>query len=384
MMLTAALVIAMSLTVAPTAAAHTASKSDGNDTKGPLDLASVSVEHTTDGGLVYTFKTLQRWIPRDLGQRSYLALLFDTDEDGDIDRCAFIYRPALELRGLLTDCARHEFGTPPVEKTGRRTAQIVLTPDSVGRTHRWGAISFYERDDPCNPSGCLDAVPNRGLMFHDLVAPTAAWVTSLGTPYSTFTLSSTTSVPVEFSFSDKDTKVKAWTVQQLVSGEWIDLATGAASGGGAVTDLPLEEGRSFYLRVAATDKQDNVGVSPTMLMNVPYDDDHAIASYSAGWSTASGAAYFQGGYHTTSTTGASMIFTFNGQAGINARIMGGPGNGTATVTDENGGTELVSETPSYPAGGPIVGYVWGSNGTHTLTVTVTSGTFIIDGLSFTP
>jgi hypothetical protein len=77
-----------------------------------------------------------------------------------------------------------------------------------------------------------------------------------------------------------------------------------------------------------------------------------------------------------------MTFTFTlGEFGGTLRILGGPADGTASVEvdGEHGGNAL--ETPSTPRSKYVYGQVWATPGTHTFTVTVASGTFVIDGIA---
>ena len=59
---------------------------------------------------------------------------------------------------------------------------------------------------------------------------------------------------------------------------------------------------------------------------------------------------------------------------------------TFTKTDGNDSAEtdtgwVVNETSSTTPGSQLGGMVWGTNGTHTVTLTVTSGTFVVDGIA---
>ena len=380
----ALLMLVGTLSFVPTtgAKAHPMTKSDANDTKGPLDLASVSVEHVGEGDLIYRFETRRPFDRFDLGQRSYFALAFDTDEDGDADRCAFIYNPSTGLRGQLTDCARRVYYSPRVSRSGSKGAEILLSSSSLGGTHRWAAISIYERDDPCTRRACVDQVPNRASMFHDLVPPRVKWITTLSDDTS-FALSSTTTIPLEVSIRDKDTRVKGWMMERrLPSGDWEFLDSGSDPGPAVTANVDLQEGQQYILRVSGIDKHDNVGYAPGwLILHVPFDDLNASAEFSTGWTYVEAEGYFQGGYHTTSTAGATVSFTVTGQPGLVARIRGESSNGHATFQTESGdiGSAYGNEGPGPSA--TVAAYAWGgSGGTTTLTLTVTDGTWIIDRL----
>jgi hypothetical protein len=379
------LVVSAASLVGPSSVqAHVLARHDADDAKGPLDLKTVTVDHNATDSLTYTLETYGRWDGRDLGQRSYFALLFDRNEDGVADRCIFIYRPALKMVAQFTNCKRRVYTNLPLDKNGR-SVDVTLGASGLG-THRWVAISFYERDAPCDRRGCFDAVPNRGSMFHDLEPPTATWVTALPADRSSLALSSSTDVPLEFSVHDADTSVTTWAVQVDDAGTWTDVASGAASSSVIGANVQLETGRHYSLRAVAIDKHGNIGFSLPLQLNVPFDDGDPLAGYSSGWTSTGGSGAFQGTYHSTSTNGASVVFSFPTlQPGATGKILGGPGNGTATIYNENDVViTTVTETPDTPPGALLAASVFGLGGSPTMKVVVTSGTFVIDGVLLVP
>jgi hypothetical protein len=365
----------------PTAAhAYSLTKSDRNDTRGPLDLAAVRLDRT-GSDMTFTFRTRQRFSPFFLGQRSYFGVAFDVDLDGDADRCAFVYRPVRRLSGLFTNCRARLLNNPPVTRTGPRSIAIGLGVQSFEGSLRWGAFSFYERDEPCYPRGCFDSVPDRRSVYFDLEPPTAAWTTSLSGRNSSMQLSTTTSIPLDLELHDAQPGALDYTIERGLDVGWEAIASG--SGSGPLTHvLEAEEGTSYALRLRVVDHAGNEGGSSTLRLNVPYDDSNAGAVYGAGWSPIAADGHYFAGVHASSTTGAVMTFTFTGRTLL---LMGGPGNGTAQFEEVGASTGwTVSESASTQPGEVLAGLVWGPVATRTVRVEVTSGSFVIDGFGIEP
>jgi hypothetical protein len=69
----------------PAAAAHGVSRSDGNDAKGPLDLAGIRLTPIRSGDRLQV-KTLSRFAAAQLdGDQGWIEVDFDTDGDRKID-----------------------------------------------------------------------------------------------------------------------------------------------------------------------------------------------------------------------------------------------------------------------------------------------------------
>jgi hypothetical protein len=378
LILPAALVASALMLVPSPAGAHTFEKSDKNDTKGLLDLESISVTHD-DGNLVYSLKTFKSWHPIWLSGQSYFLVAIDKNQDGTFDRCAFIIWYAGDLVGPLTNCGSHFIEYVPLSKSGR-TATITIDEGIVGGTHDWAAFTFYAEKKPCL-HGCLDSVPNKHPLLHDLKEPEPYWVTSLtGQLYST-QLSLTNVVPVEFVAEDADTGVASWEIQRLIGNVWEPFTSGPASGElseDIAVNLDLDEGQTYALRIGATDKQENFGYyGPWITMHVPFDDSNPGAAYSSGWTTTSSDPdFFQGTSHVSAMAGATMTLTFSGRY---FHVFGGPADGTATLSTDSG-DEFLTETTLTAKGEILGGGAWATEGPHTITITVTGGTFVLDGI----
>jgi hypothetical protein len=374
------LVLVLVGSLAAPANAHIQTKIDGDDVRGPLDIASVAVEHD-ESDLLFTITTHRGWKLTDLGPSSFFLLLIDRDQDGSFDRCAFIFSQGGQLRSSLTRCGRREIGNPPVSKPTRRSATVGIATATADGTHDWAILSRYDESLGCSRP-CLDLVPNRRPMLHDIEPPEVAWVTTTSGSMLSTQLSSTTTVPVEFTSFDTHTGVVARGIQRAVVGGWEDLATGLPLDTDT-HDLVLNEGETYLLRPVATDAHENLGFDPaTLVIRVPFDDAHADVGYAGTWTSVADGGSFQAGVHSSSSVGASMTFTFTlGEFGGTLRILGGPADGTASVEVDGdfGGNAL--ETPSTPKSQNVYGQVWATPGTHTVTLTVTSGTFVIDGIA---
>ena len=255
-------------------------------------------------------------------------------------------------------------------------------------TYRWRAFSFNQQAPNCGGNGCVDAVPNRGLVVHDMTLPTVAWTTTQPASSLSTALSLTTSLPLDFTAGD-DRRLASWSIQHQISWyaqTWEILASGT-EGGDVHTDLAAQEGRSYELKAFATDREGNVGSSPTFLnITVPFDDANAIMGYSANWASEAVPGAFQHAHTVSSTTGAAVTFTVDIPTfGAEVWVMGGAGNGTANFCAGTTCNVLTvgPGTPELSYVGSPFHYGVGGNPT-TLTVTVTSGTFNIDGIVVMP
>jgi hypothetical protein len=381
-----ALSLAFSLLLVPGLAnAYTITKTDGDDTKGPLDLAAVQLDRETPDEVRFTFRTQRKFSPFDLGQRSYFGIAFDTDLDGVAERCAFIYRPVRPLEGLYTNCRSRAFGSLPVERTGPKSVAISVGLLQFTRSLRWRAFSFNERDEACYRRGCFDSVPNRRAVFFDLEPPTTRWVTTLGARNNSAEISSTTSIPLEFELNDSDASTVHYTIERSLGSGWGEIATGAGSGPVTYV-LDAQQGQSYALRLLAMDPSGNPSEgAPRLTVNVPYDDSHEGADYGSGWTQLDEDGYFLGGFHRAAQPGDIMTFTFTGRV---ISLLGGPGNGTAELREVGlpgeGGGWLATESASTQPGEYVGGLTWGPVATRTVSVEVMSGTFVIDGFGIEP
>jgi hypothetical protein len=361
--------------------AHATVRKDGNDTAGALDLSSVSIQISKKGETTYTFKTFKGFTAKTLAPSSYFVAAMDRNLDGTADRCAFIFESGSRFAGQLTNCGKKALTALPVKHPSNSTAEVTMT--TLSATYRWRGFSVYQQRPNCGTTtGCVDAVPNRGTILQDLTAPTVAWVTSQPSPALSTTISLDTTIPLDFQAQD-DRGVASWEIRRSEAGPtltWDTVATG--TGGGDIhVDLPVEQGQSYDMKVFATDAQGNTGETPTYVgFDVPFDDTNAIMQYSGTWSETTEAASFLGSHATSSTVGSSVTFDVTyGWADGTVLVLGGPGNGTANFC-EGSSCWVLTETPSTPAVSYVGSGFVGSSTSATFTVTVTSGTFNLDGV----
>lgn len=370
----------VALTPSP-AAAHTFARLDRNDSRGRLDLKSVKVEHKKDD-LVYTFTTYESWRANAYLRNSFFLIAIDHAQDGTPDRCAFITYYSGGLKGLFTNCRKRSFGALKVSKPSGTRARLILPNES--ESHQWLGATYW-KGEGCK-TGCWDYTPNRSWLLHDLDAPHVSWLTTnLETGNPSTALSLTTTVPIKFTATDPDTGVASWTLETVVASNVWDTVDSGIGGGTIQRDVVLEEGRAYKLRVSATDLQGNVGsTGASNLLNivVPYDDANTAMSYSGGWAPAADPTYFFSTVRSTSTVGASVTFNFTTTSEGGVFLIGGPGDGTATPSRDGGIDSInISETASTEKGAALgTGLYLGAPGAHIVTLTVTSGTFILDGI----
>ena len=376
-------VAAIGVLVTPVSA-HPMTKTDGNDTAGPLDLAKVSVTHDALSAK-FRFETYAPWPAWTVRGDNYLLIAIDRNEDLTADRCLFIYYYGGKLRGVLTNCRRISYGAMPVKKPAGKVATISTGITALGGTHLWAAYSLYSEKKPCL-KGCVDVVPNRVPLLHDLVPPTPSWTTTSTSPFLSTSLSSTTTIPLGFELLDEDTRVADWRIDRIenvFTGASSTFLTGVAPADG--TEFVATEGETYVLQLSATDLHGNVGTGSGVLqLGVPYDDGNAIIEYEGSWTQTPNASYFGGGYHVTASVDDTLTITFTSSSFMGSQthvyFLGGPGNGTALWTDGVSNNSIV-ETPSTPVGAVIAGNSYPRDTTKTLTLTVTSGTMIIDGIA---
>jgi len=267
--ITATALVAGLLSAGP-AAAHTFTRTDGDDTRGLLDLRSASVAHTSTA-VVHSFRTFAGWAPRDLGRNSS-GFIIGIDKDNNAsqaERCAVVFF-ARRLRATLINCITGgAIKALPVSKPNRTTVKVPIPKTQTGLVYRWAVVSLYFEKKPCL-NGCVDGIPNlSGFILHDLKPPTVSMTT---TPLRTWEISSTTDFEFPFEVFDDHAGIATWRVERRLfeTSTWTVVASG--TGGGPKSPLITGvAGHAFY-RVVATDKHGNVKVGPSRRVYTPRDD----------------------------------------------------------------------------------------------------------------
>jgi hypothetical protein len=324
------------------AAAHTFTKTDGNDSPGKLDLRSTSVSHTSTG-VVHKVTTHGTWTPRSLGNDSFFIIQIDTNNDRNYERCAFIFFASGRLRGSLTNCRSTYIRALPVAKPSGTTARITIPKSAAPPVYWWGVASLWDGPAPCG-NGCVDFAPNTFPdILHDLLPPV---ITMATTPLRVWQTSTTTDFDFDFTVSDAHSGVKSWSVQRQPAGgsTWTTVDSGLSAGGQS-RPLVGDPGHWRY-RVVATDKQGNVRTGPTRLVLVPTDDIDIDPSSFNSPVTVSDTSAFGGSYQQTDL----FTYTFTPTTGCQIFEVIGPGGGDWEVTvTENGSFVGTLQSDDYPA-----------------------------------
>jgi len=160
---------------------------DGNDTRGPLDIASIKHAHrTNDRGnrqLVHTVRLFEGWPVKRLRHQGYIHLFFQLPghPGNPEERTLRITYDDGRLRGEMFN----SLGDPPrflakvaVWRPNPKTVKAAFRKTLLRRrsfdAYQWSALSYVEDRHPlCNRSaGCGDWAPNvrRGKRYvrHDV------------------------------------------------------------------------------------------------------------------------------------------------------------------------------------------------------------------------
>ena len=344
-----ALVCMSSLLPAEPVAAHVFTKNDGDDSRGKLDLRSVSVSHTATG-VVHKVTTNNAWTARSLGADSFFIIEIDKNEgpQGDYERCAFIFYTN-RLRGSLTNCGARFIRFLPVSKVSGTTAKITIPKSQTGSVYRWAAASLWDGPAPCG-RGCIDFAPNNFPdILHDMIPPSVTMSTGTLRVWEPPTNSTSADFHLPFSTSDAHSGVKSWTVQShpIGSGSWTFVLSG--SGSGAKSPLVNgAEGTRLDYRVVAKDKQGNTRIGPTRRAYIPRDDVSlgpegvfSVAPTNVPDSAAFGGAYSQMAATDTLTytwtPGSDCLFELIGPGAGPWQVTVTPNSGSASVVPAPGG-----------------------------------------------
>jgi hypothetical protein len=362
------------LSVGPVAA-HTFTKTDGNDSPGKLDLRSVTVSHTATG-VVHKVTTFNSWTSRSLGADSFFIIQIDKNDgpQGDYERCAFIFYTN-RLRGSLTNCGAQFIRFLPVSKVSGTTAKITIPKSQTGSVYRWAAGSLWVGPAPCGGRGCVDFAPNNFPdILHDMVPPHVTMTTD---PLRVWEDSIGPNFGLPFSVSDADAGIKTWTIQShaVGSGTWTFVLSGTGAGS---KDPPIGsvEGARLDYRVVATDKQGNKKISSSRRVYIPTDDDDLAGGFSVAPATASDGAPFGGTYSQMSS--GTFTYSWTPDPADCLFELIGPSSGTWQVTVTADGSPTV--ITNAVVGAPRQTLYSDESCASIYVVTVDSGTFGLDAV----
>ena len=301
----AAAVFALALSMVVPANANVITRTDGNDTPGPLDLSAISVAHR-DGRQVFTFTTFDTIYPADVnGDNGWFEVDLDVNGDKDWNYYAAIFWFDGKLRGVYGRAGGGVIDTLPVGKPAAN--KVWISVPARAPSYDFAAFSVH-MDTPCTESKpCVDAIPNDyPLIRHDLTAPTVNFVGSVDV--STDRTAGLT-LPVGFRITDdpNGSGVGHWVLEKRAVGtsRWIEEARGTSSE--PTVKVDLTEGKTYDLRVTAWDKQGNSS-SKTSRVSVPTDDSRAMFDYTGAWTS------------VTDQAGAFLRTVHQGAQGTEVRV----------------------------------------------------------------
>jgi hypothetical protein len=379
-----ALATAIMATASPVMA-NVITRKDGNDTRGPLDLAAVQVSHAK-GGHVFKMTTLAPFTNAEANAKNgFFQILLDTNADRRPNYLIDVFYAAGHFRGVLFK----PNGTVITFrlKAARASSKAVMVTLPLAKiaqkgSYDFAALSFY-RGSPCSKSNpCVDAIPNRfPLIRHDYTAPTIIW--GAVPTYST-DASATLTFPAQFSVHDDiyGSGVKSWTLQRRAVGAstWVSVKTGTALN--PTVQVAGEEGTTYDLRIVAVDRQKNKRSSTTKRTFVPYDDRNLIFAYSSSVQNDGISEAFLGTTSSVPQTG-TITFTTPFDAS-DVCVVGGPTTGSVANASFSAGGSILSEDGSTPARAHSCVGISVSRGTM-VTFTVSSAEpFVFDGIILVP
>jgi hypothetical protein len=365
--------------------ANVITRKDGNDTRGPLDLAAVQVSHAT-GGHVFKMITLAPFTNTEANAKNgFFLVLLDTNADRRPNYLIDVFFAAGHFLGVLFKPS----GTVltyrlKAVRVSSKAVEVTLPLSKIAQkgSYDFAALSFY-RASPCSKqSPCVDAIPNRfPLIRHDYTPPRIIWGS---VPTYSSDASATLTFPAPFSVHDDiyGSGVKSWTLQRRAVGTsvWVGVKTGAALN--PTVQVVGEEGTTYDLRIVVVDRQKNKSVSTTKRTSVPYDDRNLLFGYSSSVQNDGVPEAFQGTTSSVPQTG-TITFTMPFDAS-DVCIVGGPTTGSVANASFSAGGGILSEDGSTAARAHSCVGVSVSSGTM-VTFTVSSAEpFVFDGIILVP
>jgi hypothetical protein len=380
---------------APVDSLFSITRKDGNDVRGPLDLASAKISRgKTKDTVALTGRGPISNQDLDINDGN-LLILIDTNDAPPFEYGQYVFYAGGKLRGVLVNLGTNNIvdRTVPTSRTGPRGFRQVIQRAKIHSpgTYRFIAGSYYQ-GSPCSEAhACIDTIPNRypPLIPLDHRAPSFGW-----DDWETYSgdVSDDLTSPIEFHVADDQfgTGVREWMVQRRDPGgghTWTTVEHG--KGLTPTVDVTGEEGATYDLRTVVIDQQKNRTVSTSKRTTFPYDDDAATYNPLVTQDEAA-TGWFLGTRSGISNTVApgTATFMFTGGSGTQVCVMGGPvdsGTATADVSLDGAAQLPMTEDVSVLVHSRIQCYTTNNADPHTLLVTGTSAsTFWIDGFYVVP
>jgi hypothetical protein len=235
--------------------AGTTTVPDGNDTRGRLDIKSVSQGHAGTR-VTHTIKTFGRW-PKSLLDEQHsnsFLMLINTDRDRGIERFVFIITTRGRLAAGVLTSSGNFLGRADVSRPDQRSVRVKISKSRLGNppSYRWQGFSSFQGGG-CN-SGCAD---RSRWVLHDLRAPRISFPPppspSAGLTYN-----------LEFTVSDAGRSgLDVWRLQHRdqAGDPWTTLEDGGSVGPQSVPFTAGATGEVDQFRVVAVDNHGNRKVS---------------------------------------------------------------------------------------------------------------------------
>ena len=379
-----ALVATLVIGIGTPGSANVITRSDGNDTKGPLDLSGAKGSHVS-GGSVFQINTLAAFTNGEAnGNNGLFEVGIDTNADRNPNYFIDVFFAAGRFRGVLfkpngsviTYYLKAARVSPKAVKVTLPHSQIIQKG-----SYDFLIFSAYFAAPCTNKNPCVDAIPNRyPLIRHDYTPPTVTWG---AVPTYSSDVSATATFSVLFNVKDDvyGSRVKSWLLQRKAVGTstWVTVKAGTALH--PTVQVSGSEATSYDLRVVAVDRQANKRTSPTRRVNVPFDDRNSLFLYTSQTLNDSVSGAFLDTTTSIAKTG-TVIFTMPFDAS-DVCVVGGPTTGpNSTLTLSFGDT--ADEDGSTPPRHHSCSGIPVASGTPVTMTVSTDEPFVLDGIILVP
>ncbi len=374
---------------------HSVVRTDGRDTRGPLDLRSLRLVHLGPRFDRLWFSTWGPVTDQELNPShdSDFAIGIDLNNVFPIHYEYWIYVDVVagRLRAILVHPGSNRLVKTRVAHTGPSQFWVDIPLRRMGRpaSYRFALYSYYPAK-PCAPHHpCVDKLPNRlPLILQDLTPPTVTWLKS---SHDSAAVSPDLTYPAKFTVRDdkRGSGVKRWAVQEqgFGSAKWTSIASGATAA--PTVSVTGTQGHAYRLRVVATDRAGNSSISASKTIVFPFDDQNVAVAYAGTWTSATGSpTSFLGTTSSSVTLTDTATFSFTGGSQVCVLGMPAATGATAGVTIDAAGKADASEATSTPDRGELRCYLLtgGGGASHSLVLTLKAGpdAFVLDGFEVVP
>jgi hypothetical protein len=370
--------------------ANVITRKDGNDTKGPLDLASVKVSHASNAS-VFQIKTIGAFSNADVALKKgkvqgLFEVALDTNEDKRPNFYVDVVYASGRFRGVLSKPSGDviTYSLKAARVSGHAVKVVVPHSKFANKgSYDFAAFSVYFGSPCTRKSPCLDAIPNRyPLIKHDFTAPTITWGS---VPVYSSDVSDTLSFPVPFNLKDDPygSGLKSWKLQRRAFGDTMWMLVASGSGRSPTPSVLGDPGTTYDLRVVAVDRQGNKAISSVKRTSTPFDDRNPMFNYSVSTKNDAVSGAFFG---TTSSIPNGQGVTFISTPGAaQLCILSGPTTGataSASVKIDAIVVATISEDGTTVA--RTTTCVGSADASNVEIDTSTTEPFVFDGLLLVP